>query len=107
MCHYDYVNKNIIFNNDIYVIDFDKAKYDYSINDFYVFIKRILKRRNTCWDFNLFKEAVENYEKVRSINYIEFKLLLAQLMFPNKLWKITRDYYKNIHHCNKKHFIKY
>ncbi|WP_051350639.1 CotS family spore coat protein [Caloramator sp. ALD01] len=106
ICHYDYVNKNIIFNSDINIIDFDKSKYDYSINDFYVFIKRILKRKSTCWNFNLFKQAVEYYEKNRSINYLEFKLLLAQLMFPNKIWKITRDYYKNIHHCNKKAFYK-
>ncbi|MCX7694542.1 MAG: CotS family spore coat protein [Caloramator sp.] len=106
ICHYDYVNKNIIFNNDIYIIDFDKVKFDYSINDFYVFIKRILKRKSTCWDFSLFKQTIENYEKIRPINYLEFKLLLAQLMFPNKVWKITRDYYKNVRHCNKKAFYK-
>ncbi|CDF58056.1 CotS family spore coat protein [Thermobrachium celere] len=107
LCHYDYVNKNIIFSqNDIYIIDFDKAKIDYSINDFYVFIKRIMKRKNTSWNFEIFKTALESYESIRPLNQIEFKLLIAQLMFPNKIWKLTRDYYKNIQHCNKKAFYR-
>ncbi|MCX7950931.1 MAG: CotS family spore coat protein [Clostridiales bacterium] len=106
ICHYDYVNKNIIFTqeNDIYVIDFDKCKIDYSINDLYIFIKRILKRKNTCWDFEVFKAIIESYEENRKISNSEFQLLLAQLIFPQKFWKLSYDYFKNINVCNKKSF---
>lgn len=106
ICHYDYVNKNIIFtqDNEIYVIDFDKCKIDYSINDLYIFIKRILKRKNTCWNFEVFKEVIESYEEIKQISNTEFELLISQLIFPQKFWKISYDYYKNINVCNKKSF---
>lgn len=107
ICHLDYVNKNIIFTKDnrICLIDFDNTKIDMPVHDICGFLKRILKRENTSWDFNLFNAAIDAYETERKLGRDEYIMILAILMFPQKYWKISRDYYKNRNLCNKEAFI--
>jgi CotS family spore coat protein len=107
ICHLDYVNKNIIFdeNNLIYTIDFDNAKLDYPVHDICYFLRRILKRDETAWDFSLFKRTIESYENVRVLSYNEYLVILALLMFPQKYWKLSKDYFKNRKTCNPLPFI--
>lgn len=106
LCHLDYVNKNIIFDpeNNLWIIDFDKCKIDYGIHDISYFLRRILKRDNTKWDLDLTIKSLEIYERKRPLNIDEYKYLLSYLAFPQKYWKISRDYYNNIKKCNKKAF---
>ncbi len=107
ICHNDYVNKNIIFSpdNQIYIIDFDRTAMDMPVHDIISFIKRIMKRDKTCWDFHVFKSSMEAYEQSREISFQEYVLILSYLMFPHKYWKISRDYYKNMNQCNKEAFL--
>ena len=107
ICHLDYVNKNLIITpeNKICVIDFDRCAIDYPVHDISSFLKRFLKRRSTNWDFEICKAFIESYEKVRPLSYYEHLCLLSFLMFPQKYWKISRDYYKNINNCNKEAFV--
>lgn len=107
ICHLDYVNKNLIFtpDNKLYVIDFDKASMEMPVHDIYGFLRRILKRENTSWDFEIYKTAIEAYEKIRTLSYNEHLIIYSLLMFPHKFWKVSRDYYKNRHQCNKEAFI--
>lgn len=107
ICHLDYVNKNIIFTDDnsICIIDFDKSAIDYPIHDISNYLRRILKREKTSWDFNICKSAIESYETIRPLSKDEHTAILAMLMFPHKFWKISRDYYKNIKNCNKESFL--
>lgn len=107
ICHLDYVNKNLIFTpeDNLYIIDFDKSAIDYPVHDISSFLKRILKRKNTSWDFNIYKEAMESYEEIRPLSYYEHLVLSAFLMFPQKYWKISKDYYKNRYKCNKDAFL--
>lgn len=106
LCHLDYVNKNIIFDreNKIWIIDFDKCKVDYAIHDISYFLRRILKRDNTKWNLDLAIKSLEIYESKRPLCIDEYKYLLSYLAFPQKYWKISRDYYNNIKKCNKKAF---
>lgn len=106
LCHGDYVNKNIIFdkNNNIWVIDFDKCKIDYCVRDISYFLRRILKRDNTKWDLEIATNALNRYEKIRPLSLDEYKYILVYLCFPQKYWKISRDYYNNITKCNKSSF---
>ncbi len=46
-----------------------------------------------------------SYEKLRPLNLDEYKYVLAYLSFPQKFWKITRDYYNNIKKCNHNSFL--
>ena len=107
LCHLDYVNKNIIFdeNNKLWVIDFDKCKMDYCMHDVSYFLRRLLKRDNTKWDIQIANSSLEAYEEIKPINLDEYKFLIAYLAFPQKYWKISKDYYNNINKCNKNSFI--
>jgi CotS family spore coat protein len=101
------VNKNIIFdgNNDIWIIDFDKCKIDYRVHDISYFLRRLLKRDNTKWDLELTINTLKLYEEIFPLNLDEYKAILVYLSFPQKFWKISRDYYNNISKCNKNSFI--
>jgi CotS family spore coat protein len=107
LCHLDYVNKNIIFdvNKNIWIIDFDKCKLDYRVHDISYFLRRLLKRENTKWDLELAINSLKLYEEAYPLNLEEFKAILVYLAFPQKFWKISRDYYNNITKCNKNSFI--
>ena len=107
ICHLDYVNKNLIItgSDDLYVIDFDKSKIDIPIHDIGSFLKRILKRNSTNWDFDILLLTLENYEKERSLTLIEILGLYAYLEFPQKFWKTSRDYFSNKNDINKDLFI--
>lgn len=106
LCHSDYVNKNILFDekNEIWVIDFDKCKMDYCIHDIGYFLRRLLKRNNTKWNTEIAINSLIEYDNVKPLNLDEHKAILIYLAFPQKYWKVSRDYYNNINKCNKSSF---
>lgn len=105
LCHLDYVNKNIIIDkNKPWVIDFDKCSYDYCVHDISYFLRRLLKRNDTAWDLDLTIKCLKEYEKFKPLSYMEYKYILAYLAFPQKYWKISRDYYNNMKKCNHQAF---
>lgn len=107
LCHLDYVNKNIIFDSlgSLWIIDFDKCRMDYCTHDISYFLRRILKRDSTKWDLKLTVQALDCYNKIKPLNFDEYKYILAYLSFPQKFWKISKDYYNNIKKCNANSFI--
>ncbi len=106
LCHLDYVNKNIIFDehSSIWIIDFDKCGFDYCVHDISYFLRRMLKRDNTTWDLEMAINCLNSYEKIRPLNLEEYRYILSYLAFPQKFWKISRDYYNNIKKCNHHSF---
>ena len=106
LCHGDYVNKNILINNDdVWIIDFDKCKIDYCAHDLAYFLRRLLKRSTTNWNPALTIDIINTYNKFNNLTQSDLKYILAYLAYPQKSWKISRDYYKNINKCNKNAFI--
>lgn len=107
LCHGDYVNKNIIFSNDnkVWVIDFDKCQNDYCAHDLSYFMRRLLKRDNTNWDLNLAISIIKAYNSTFKLTESDLRYIVAYICFPQKYWKISRDYYKNIKKCNKNAFL--
>lgn len=106
LCHGDYVNKNILINeNKISLIDFDKCKYDFCARDLSYFLRRLLKRENTNWQINLTMNILDAYSEENNLTDSDLKYILAYIAFPQKFWKLSRDYYKNIRRCNKNSFI--
>ncbi len=107
LCHLDYVNKNIIFdeNDNVWVIDFDKCSIDYSTHDISYFLRRLLRRETTIWNLELSLKCLNLYEEVCPLNLDEYKYILAYLAFPQKFWKISKDYYNNIKKCNHNSFF--
>lgn len=105
--HNDYVNKNLIINakNEIYVIDFDKCRFGYSIQDLCYCLRRFLKRSSIKWNFGTFNRIINTYEEINPLSFDEFLYLLSYLSFPQKYWRISKDYYNNINKCNKKLYL--
>ena len=106
LCHGDYVNKNILFdeNNNVWIIDFDKCKYDYCAHDLSYFMRRLLKRDNTNWNIYLALSIIKTYNSIHPLNKSDLRYIVSYICFPQKYWKLSRDYYKNIKRCNKKSF---
>ncbi|ATD54713.1 CotS family spore coat protein [Clostridium chauvoei] len=106
LCHGDYVNKNIIIdNNNVCIIDFDKCKLDYSAHDLAYFLRRLLKRENTNWNIEITTYVIDSYLYSNNLTESDLKYILAYIAFPQKYWKLSRDYYKNIKKCNKTSFV--
>lgn len=107
LCHLDYVNKNLIFDasNHIWVIDFDKCKIDYCTHDIAYFLRRILKRDATEWNLEIAINSLKFYDNIKPLSFDEYKYILVYLAFPQKFWKISRDYYNNIKNCNPNSFL--
>ena len=105
LCHGDYVNKNIIIqSNDAYIIDFDKCQIDYSAHDLSYFLRRLLKRESTNWDIEITLNILDIYLNNNNLTSSDIRYIVAYICFPQKFWKISRDYYRNIRKCNKKAF---
>lgn len=107
MCHNDYVSKNLILDKEdnVWVIDFDKCKIDFCSLDIGYCLRRLLRKEKNEWSLPLTLHFLDEYEKSNSLNLDDYKYLLSYLTFPQKYWKISRDYYANINKCNKKSFI--
>ncbi|MGG7057082.1 CotS family spore coat protein [Clostridium nigeriense] len=106
LCHGDYVNKNIlIINNKVSLIDFDKCAMDFCSRDISYFLRRLLKRENTNWQINLTLNILDTYIEENELTESDLRYIVAYIAFPQKFWKLSRDYYKNIRKCNKNSFI--
>ena len=107
LCHGDYVNKNLIFPSDLdpWIIDFDKCQTDYSARDLAYFMRRLLKRENTKWNLDLALSILKTYNEYCPLTESDLRYLISYICFPQKYWKISRDYYKNINKCNKSAFL--
>lgn len=107
LVHNDYVNKNLIINKneDIYVIDFDKCKFGYSVQDLCYFLRRLLKRNSIKWNFGIFNKIIDVYEEFNSLTFDEFLYILSYLSFPQKYWRLSKEYYNNLSKSNKKLYV--
>ncbi len=106
LCHSDFVSKNLIVcNHNLHVIDFDKCKTDYCSFDISYCLRRLMRRDSTLWDLDLAINFIQQYEGHNSLTLDDYKYILSYLAFPQKYWKISRDYYNNIDNCNKKAFV--
>ena len=107
LCHGDYVNKNLIFPSDLdpWIIDFDKCKLDYCAKDLAYFMRRLLKRENTKWNVDLALIVLNTYNTISPLTKSDLRYLISYICFPQKYWRISRDYYKNIYKCNKSSFL--
>ena len=103
LCHGDYVNKNLLIDGDnIYMIDFDKCALDYSMSDLSYFLRRLLKRSDTNWDFEIAKNIIMSYNSNNKLSEDDLRYIMVYLSFPQKYWRTSRDYFASISKCNKK-----
>ncbi|WP_297634681.1 CotS family spore coat protein [uncultured Clostridium sp.] len=107
LCHGDYVSKNLIFDrmDNIWLIDLDKCKLEYSMNDFGYFLRRLLRREKTAWNVELTLRLFREYNTFNKMTIDDFRYLISYISFPQKYWKISKDYFKNRKKCNEEFFL--
>lgn len=106
ICHGDYVSKNIIVQDsgELALIDFDKCSYNFCADDIGYYLRRLLKRENTKWDITLTEDFLKEYNKYNLLNADDIAYILSYILFPQKFWRLSRDYYNNFNKANKKSF---
>lgn len=72
---------------------FDKAGFGQPVCDFYYLLRKTMEKND--WDQSLGARMLQRYLKERPQPEEEARLLKAQIMFPEKFWKITNYYYNN------------
>ena len=73
-----------------------KCKFDFSAKDISYFLRRLLKRESTNWQIKLTTDILDMYMTENELTESDLKFIIAYIAFPQKFWKISRDYYKNI-----------
>ncbi|MGL5417143.1 MAG: CotS family spore coat protein [Clostridium sp.] len=103
LCHGDYVSKNLLFDkrDNIWLIDLDKCKIDFSMQDFGYFLRRLLRRDSISWNVEFTMRLLREYNKGNPMSVDDFRYLLAYISFPQKYWKISRDFFRNKLKINK------
>lgn len=80
--------------NECFVLtSFDKAGFGQHVSDFYYLLRKTMEKND--WNQNLGYHMIQRYLRNRENPEEEQKLLRAQIMYPEKFWKITNYYYNN------------
>ena len=97
LCHGDYVNKNIIFDNRNipWTIDFDKCKKGYSAYDIGYFLRRYLRRDSILFNKTLAYNFLKEYNKINKLTPSDLQFIVSYIAFPQKFFKISKVYLKN------------
>jgi len=95
LCHDSYYYQNIIIdeNEKYYIVDLESSQFDIPMSDLGKMLRRILSKKRFKWDFDLCRNIIESYCKVRPMIKEEYEILLAMLVFPHKFWKLGRKRY--------------
>lgn len=107
VCHGDFVSKNIIINNSIVPIDFDRCCITYSIFDLAFFLKRYLRHRGNNWDFKKALILINYYNTNNPIFIDEYLYLLSYLSFPYKFLKVSKMYFNSLYTLSENDKDKY
>ncbi|GAA0069749.1 CotS family spore coat protein [Clostridium sardiniense] len=92
LCHNDLANHNFIINeNKINIIDFDYSTIDLRTLDIADFLLKWIK--NSVFDINKGKLALESYDKIFKIKDEEYKLIYILMSFPRDIYSIIKSYY--------------
>ena len=80
-------------NGCFVLTSFDKAGFGQSVSDFYYLLRKTMEKND--WNQNLGYHMIQRYLGNRENPEKEQKLLRAQIMYPEKFWKITNYYFNN------------
>lgn len=90
--HGNFTGHNIIAgNSETAVVNFDRAKLGPKIHDLYHFLRKCGEKNN--WDSIFLNTLIEEYCTENTIDEKEQNLLFAQLLYPEKFWKIVNMYF--------------
>lgn len=93
LVHGDTAVRNfVMINGTVYLIDFDSIAIDIPVTDLWRLLRRTLRREQ--WDVQLVEKILNSYRRCFPLNRREKEVLLAFLEFPEKPWRIAKEYYE-------------
>jgi len=94
LCHGDTAARNFIMTKDgeAYLIDFDSLAIDLRVLDLWRLLRRTLRKGK--WDAALANQVLNSYNQVYPLTKEELKILYALLLFPEKPWRVAKEYYE-------------
>lgn len=105
VCHNSFYYQNIIkSDNTLYLIDFDKIIYETVEYDLGKFIQRLMFRKSYNWEFDKAKLLIDKY--CNCFDNIDYKLLLAIIIFPHKFWKLGNKKYDKQKNLDENYYIR-
>jgi CotS family spore coat protein len=91
LCHGDYNYHNVLFVKEgMMVTQFHQMYLGYQVFDIYYFLRKFLEKNH--WNFELFRELLEVYQKESLLTCEEKQLLYLHFLFPDKYWKQLNRY---------------
>ncbi|SKC58755.1 CotS family spore coat protein [Maledivibacter halophilus] len=106
LCHGEYNYKNIILdeNREFNIIKFDNCRFGLRCYDIACLIVSALDKLN--WDFQKALIILEEYNSVRKLWEIEYKIIFSFIQFPQDIWEIATRYYYDEYDLFKDKYYK-
>lgn len=93
LCHQDFAAGNLIeTKKGIAVIDMDSLTYDLPSRDLRKILNKVMKK--TGWDMKTTTNMLSAYQSVHPLTANEYKVLYAELLFPNLFYGISSKYFQ-------------
>ena len=91
VCHGDFNQHNVLLSKGAYrIVHFESFVYHWGMIDLANFIRKMLEKNE--WNEKIGRELISEYDRYRSIEMEEYRLLYGLLLFPEKFWKVTNHY---------------
>lgn len=95
ICHGAYHQHNILMlpDGNVATVNFESICHQYYIMDLYLFLRKSLEK--THYDFEFLKAGINGYQENRTLSQEELQHLYLLLLYPEKFWKISNQYYNH------------
>lgn len=105
LIHHDPAHHNFIFTEDnVYLIDFDYAVFDYDVHDFVNLGVRILKTNE--WNIDIFKFYLKLLKEKDIPKKFWFEVFWILMFFPQEIWQVGLQYYFEKQPWTEEYFLK-
>ncbi|WP_096200267.1 CotS family spore coat protein [Bacillus sp. FJAT-45350] len=94
ICHQDFAAGNLAIdkNGHLNVFDMDSLTIDLPIRDIRKLLNKVMKKQPS-WDLALMIEVMTFYQKVSPLSNEQYKVLVADLLFPHLFFGQVNKYY--------------
>lgn len=105
LIHHDPAHHNFIFTEDnVYLIDFDYAVFDYDVHEFVNLGVRVLKTNE--WNVNTFKSYLKLLIEKGIPTRFWFEVFWVLMFFPQEIWQVGFQYYFEKQPWTEEYFLK-
>ena len=91
VCHGTYNYHNVCYGHKLpVIINFERMTRGFVVSDLYCIMRKLLEKYD--WDIKLAYRFITEYDKIRTLNDDDLRLLEIMFTFPEKFWKLINSY---------------